>query len=163
MTLPRSQNHKVSRHCERNHLHRRSPRQCSCLMGANRCGWCCLVGTAGVGGREGGVVFDWGLLAPPALFLFVNTLAGNVVIIVAEASICSLGGGLPSFQIHFPQVLMGGRGGWGAQGGGVHGPALFTQKCRRARQPGCLRLYRLMVRPQLAPIDAGVGGGGGAS
>lgn len=66
-----------------------------------------------VGGLRGGVVFDWRLLAPPALFLFVNTLAGNVVIIVAEASICSLGGGLPSFQIHFPQVLMGGRGGWG--------------------------------------------------
>lgn len=83
----------------------------------DRCGWCCLVGTWG--GREGGVVFDWGLLAPPALFLFVNTLAGNVVIIVAEASICSLGGGLPSFQIHFPQVLMGGRGGSGARGGGA--------------------------------------------
>lgn len=155
MTLLRSQNHKVRRCCERNHLHRRSARQCSCLMGANRCDWCCLVGTWG--GREGGVVFDWGLLAPPALFLFVNTLAGNVVIIVAEASICSLGGGLPSFQIHFPQVLMGGRGGWGGEEG-VHSPASFTQECRRARQPGCLCLYRLMVRPQLARIGAGAMG-----
>lgn len=56
------------------------------------------------------VMFDWGLLAPPVLFLFVNRLSGNVVIIVAEASICSIcvggereGGELPSFQIHFPR------------------------------------------------------------
>lgn len=53
-------------------------------------------------------MFDWGLLAPPVLFLFVNRLPGNVVIIVAEASICSFRGGrrgreLPSFQIHFPR------------------------------------------------------------
>lgn len=58
---------------------------------------------------SGGVMFDWGLLAPPVLFLFVNRLPGNVVIIVAEASICSFRGGeegggeLPSFQIHFPR------------------------------------------------------------
>lgn len=53
-------------------------------------------------------MFDWGLLAPPALFPFVNRLPGNVVIIVAEASICLFRGAveageLPSFQIHFPR------------------------------------------------------------
>ena len=58
---------------------------------------------------SGGVMFDWGLLALPVLFLFVNRLPGNAVIIVAEASICSFRGGgggyaeLPSFQIHFPR------------------------------------------------------------
>lgn len=52
----------------------------------------------GVSGISGGVMFDWGLLPPLALFLFVNRLPGNVVIIVAEASICSFGGGgVPSF------------------------------------------------------------------
>ncbi len=54
----------------------------------------------------GGVMFDWGLLALPALFLFVNRLPGNVVIIVVEASICSFGGGVwggcPRFKSIFP-------------------------------------------------------------
>lgn len=49
-------------------------------------------------------MFDWGLLAPPVLFLFVNRLPGNVVIIVAEASICSFGGrgSCPRFKSIFP-------------------------------------------------------------
>lgn len=38
---------------------------------------------------SGGVMFDWGLLVLPVLFPFVNRLPGNVVIIIAEASICS--------------------------------------------------------------------------
>lgn len=62
---------------------------------------------------SGGVMFDWGLLAPPVLFLFVNRLPGNVVIIVAEASICSFGegvGGAALVSNPFSQVLMGGRG-----------------------------------------------------
>lgn len=61
---------------------------------------------------SGGVMFDWGLLAPPVLFLFVNRLPGNVVIIVAEASICSSGGGGGAALVSnpFSQVLMGGRG-----------------------------------------------------
>ncbi len=62
---------------------------------------------------SGGVMFDWGLLAPPALFLFVNRLPGNVVIIVVEASICSFGGGgwgAALVSNPFSQVLMGGRG-----------------------------------------------------
>lgn len=63
-------------------------------------------------------MFDWGLLAPPALFLFVNTLAGNVAIIAAEASICSRGGAA-LVSNPFSQVLMGGRGAEG--GGGVPG------------------------------------------
>lgn len=62
---------------------------------------------------SGGVMFDWGLLAAPVLFLFVNRLPGNVVIIVAEASICSFGGegwGAALVSNPFSQVLMGGRG-----------------------------------------------------
>lgn len=65
---------------------------------------------------SGGVMFDWGLLAPPVLFLFVNRLSGNVVIIVAEASICSFEGkaglrwGAALVSNPFSQVLMGGRG-----------------------------------------------------
>lgn len=65
---------------------------------------------------SGGVMFDWGLLAPPVLFLFVNRLPGNVVIIVAEASICSFRGGgeggwgAALVSNPFSQVLMGGRG-----------------------------------------------------
>lgn len=61
-------------------------------------------------------MFDWGLLAPPVLFLFVNRLPGNVVIIVAEASICSFGEGVgvgwgaALVSNPFSQVLMGGRG-----------------------------------------------------
>lgn len=63
-----------------------------------------------------GVMFDWGLLAPPVLFLFVNRLSGNVVIIVAEASICSIcmgggrEGGAALVSNPFSQVLMGDRG-----------------------------------------------------
>lgn len=64
---------------------------------------------------SGGVMFDWGLLAPPVLFLFVNRLPGNVVIIVAEASIYSFRGkrrGVWAALVSnpFSQVLMGGRG-----------------------------------------------------
>lgn len=67
-------------------------------------------------------MFDWGLLEPPVLFLFVNRLPGNVVIIVVEASICSLGRrrggaeretagwGAALVSNPFSQVLMGGRG-----------------------------------------------------
>lgn len=53
------------------------------------------------------------------MFLFVNRLPGNVVIIVAEASICSFGGGgvgeggggsAALVSNPFSQVLMGGRG-----------------------------------------------------
>lgn len=65
-------------------------------------------------------MFDWGLLAPPVLFLFVNRLPGNVVIIVAEASICSFrGGGCGAALVSnpFSQVLMGGRGVEGADVG----------------------------------------------
>lgn len=90
---------------------------------------------AGVSGVGGGVMFDWGLLAPPVLFLFVNRLPGNVVIIVAEASICSFGGGvgrrwmgeLPSFQIHFPRCLWEAAGwrGWMLGGGGSSAQPCF--------------------------------------
>lgn len=69
------------------------------------------------------VMFDWGLLALPVLFLFVNRLSGNVVIIVAEASICSIcvgrgrdGGSCPRFKSIFPGV--DGR----PRGGVVRGP-----------------------------------------
>ncbi|CAB1432841.1 unnamed protein product [Pleuronectes platessa] len=78
-----------------------------------------------VSGISGGVMFDWGLLALPVLFLFVNRLPGNV-------------------------VLMGGRGVEGGVwvGGGVSAePSVsFTQECWCAQQPGCLCLYRLMVQ-----------------
>lgn len=67
-------------------------------------------------------MFDWALLAPTPLFPLGNRLPGNVVIIVAEASICSIcvrggrqgrWGGLVSNP--FSQVLMGGRGVKGAE------------------------------------------------
>lgn len=70
-----------------------------------------------VSGISGGVMFDWGLLPPLALFLFVNRLPGNVVIIVAEASICSFGGGwvgsCPRFKSIFPGADGRPRGGGG--------------------------------------------------
>lgn len=66
---------------------------------------------------SGGVMFDWGLLPPLVLFLFVNRLPGNVVIIVAEASICSFGGGwvgsCPRFKSIFPGADGRPRGGGG--------------------------------------------------
>lgn len=65
-------------------------------------------------------MFDWALLAPAPLLPLVNRLPGNVVIIVAEASICSIcvrgcdGGGGALVSNPFSQVLMGGRGVKGA-------------------------------------------------
>lgn len=113
---------------------------------------------------SGGVMFDWGLLPPLVLFLFVNRLPGNVVIIVAEASICSFGGGRvggwgAALVLNpFSQVLMGGRGVEGVdvrRGGSSVKPSVsFTQECWCARQPGCLCLYRLMVQTQLASIGS---------
>lgn len=113
---------------------------------------------------SGGVMFDWGLLAPPVLFLFVNRLPGNVVIIVAEASICSFrggrreGGSCPRFKSIFPgadgRPRGGGGGCWGGEEGAVYSPVSFTQECRRTQQPGCLCLYRLMVQTQLASIGS---------
>lgn len=55
-------------------------------------------------------MFDWGSSTPPLLFLFVNRLPGNVVIIVTEASICSFGDegwGAALVSNPFSQVLMG--------------------------------------------------------
>lgn len=68
-------------------------------------------------------MFDWALLVPTPLFPFGNRLPGNVVIIVAEASICSIclcvcGGGKGGRTIvsnSFYQVLMEDRGVKGAE------------------------------------------------
>lgn len=81
-------------------------------------------------GRDGpgisqAAMFDWALLAPAPLFSLVSRLSGNVVIIVAEASICSIcvvvGGGV-LVSNPFSQVLMGGRRG----GLGLSAQTLYT-------------------------------------
>lgn len=103
------------------------------------------------------VWYDRGVLSgPPAPLLFVDRLAGNVVIIVAEASICSFGGEVPGSCPRFKSIFPGADG--RPQGAGVdvregRGSVSFTQECRCARQPGCLCLYRLMVQTQLAPPE----------
>lgn len=86
---------------------------------------------------SGGVMFDWGLLVPPVLFLFVNRLSGNVVIIVAEASICLIcvegRGELPSFQIHFPRCWWEAAGwrGWSGAWSHLIYPEVWTHSVAR--------------------------------
>lgn len=112
----------------------------------------------GVSGISGSVMFDWGLLLSLVLFLFVSRLPGNVVIIVAEASICSFGGGrvgsCPRFKSIFPGADGRPRGGGGGCSGSVEPSVSFTQESWCTQQPGCLCLYWLMVQTQLAPIGS---------
>lgn len=96
-------------------------------------------------------MFDWALLVLAPLFLLINRLPGNVVIIVAEASICSIcvrGGTLVSNP--FSRVLMGGRG---VKGAGTRRPALMYAGVSRSRLTG-----GWMVPTQLLTGAAGTAG-----
>lgn len=92
-----------------------------------------------------------GFISASAIVSVVNRLPGNVVIIVAEASICSIcvrGGTLVSNP--FSRVLMGGRG---VKGVGTRRPALMYAGVSRSRLTG-----GWMVPTQLLARAAGTAG-----